>query len=666
MDTTMPTPDQPCTDPDQTRRDDAASPPAWWQAQHEQDLLRFITCGSVDDGKSTLMGRLLYETGAIYEDQLAALTAESQRFGTTGGALDFALLFDGLSAEREQGITIDVAYRYFATPRRKFIVADSPGHEQYTRNMITAASQAEAAVILVDARKGILTQTKRHTRLVALMGIRNVALAINKMDTVDYEEARYRQLAQTFAAFAESLGITKVTAIPVSALAGDNVATRSGKMAWYHGPTLLGWLETVPTGATDSSAQPLPATGAIVPVQWVARPHSDFRGYAGPLLAGTLTEGETLMVARTRLTADVRECFVAGKPTTDPVSAPQPVLLRLSKELDISRGDLLLSPRCLAPEGPVHVTDQIAATLIWLDGNESGLVGRQYAVKIGSQWGSATLTAIKARLNVDTGAEEATKTLSMNDIAEVTLSFSAPLALSAFATFPALGGFILVDRFTNATVAAGLVRHSLRRAENLHPHAHTIDRSARERLNGHRAHVVWLTGLSGAGKSTIADILERQLHAQGVRTYLLDGDNLRTGLNRDLGFTEADRVENIRRAAEIAKLMVDAGLVVIVALISPFRAERQMAREIIGSDRFLEVFVDAPLEICESRDPKGLYRKARAGLIPNMTGIQSPYEPPEAPDLRIDTSEMAPEAAAQTILTKLTSAISAHPETAAP
>ncbi|WP_430408211.1 adenylyl-sulfate kinase [Hydrogenophilus thiooxidans] len=652
--------------PAERQFDSVTTAPAWWHAQHEQDLLRFLTCGSVDDGKSTLMGRLLYETGAIYADQLAALTAESQRFGTTGGGLDFALLFDGLSAEREQGITIDVAYRYFATPRRKFIVADSPGHEQYTRNMVTAASQAEAAVILVDARKGILTQTKRHARLVALMGIRHVALAINKMDTVAYAEARYRELAQTFTAFAATLGLTEVTAIPVSALAGDNVATRSSKMAWYRGPTLLGWLETVPTAATHTPGRNLPATGAVVPVQWVARPHSDFRGYAGPLIAGRLSVGDRLLVARTRLTAEVCECYGAGKPIAGALAAPQPVLLRLSHELDISRGDLLLSPNWLAPEGPVQVTDQIAATLIWLDAKEAGLVGRQYAIKIGSQWGSAILTAIKGRRNVDTGAEEATKTLAMNDIAEVTLSFSAPLALTPFETFPALGGFILVDRFTNATVAAGLVRHSLRRAENLHPHAHTINRAARERLNGHRAQVVWLTGLSGAGKSTIADLLERQLYAQGVRTYLLDGDNLRTGLNRDLGFTDADRVENIRRAAEVAKLMTDAGLVVIVALISPFCAERQMAREIIGAERFLEVFIDAPLEVCESRDPKGLYRKARAGLIPNMTGIQSPYEPPQAPDLRIDTSQMAPDAAAQAILAKLIPTISAHSEQTPP
>ena len=604
--------------PPMYRRPKAATIHDWMTQQAQQDLLRFITCGSVDDGKSTLIGRLLWESQQVFDDQLTALQADSKRHGTQGQDIDFALLVDGLAAEREQGITIDVAYRFFATPRRKFIVADTPGHEQYTRNMVTGATTADVAVLLIDARQGVLTQTRRHAYLVSLVGIKQVILAVNKMDLLGYQQAVFDAIVADFHTLAQPLGFTGITPIPLSALKGDNITERSRHTPWYQGPTLMGCLETLPV------TQPV-HNKVVFPVQWVNRPNASFRGFSGTLAAGQLKVGDLIRVTASGQTATLSRMVTADGDW--PVAhAGDAVTLVLDREVDASRGDVL----ALA-EQPLEMTDQFEATLVWLH-DEPGHMGRAYEMKLANQWVSASLTSLKYRVNVNTQAHESCKQLTLNDIAVANLALSKPLVFAPYDDNRTLGGFILVDKFTHATVAAGMIRHNLRRAQNVHRQALSITRTDRERLNGHKGKVIWFTGLSGSGKSTIANALEKELHAQGKRTYILDGDNIRQGLNKDLGFTDADRVENIRRVAEVAKLMMDAGLIVMTAFISPFRAEREMARELIGKENFIEVFVDTPLDVCEQRDPKGLYKKARSGQLPNMTGINSPYEPPLHPD----------------------------------
>lgn len=593
--------------------------------QQNLDLLRFITCGSVDDGKSTLIGRLLWEAQQIFDDQVAALRADSQKHGTQGENIDFALLVDGLAAEREQGITIDVAYRFFSTDRRKFIVADTPGHEQYTRNMATGASTADVAVILIDARQGVLVQTRRHAFITSLMGIRHVVLAVNKMDLIDYDEARFESICEDFAAFADQLGFESVTAIPVSALEGDNVVKPSAKLSWFKGPTLIAYLETVQCHTVDSDR-------LVFPVQWVNRPNSNFRGFSGTVAEGAVAAGDKVRVTRSGQTATVAEIVTFdGKPAS--AQQDEAVTLVLDQEIDVSRGDVI----ALADK-PLQSTDQFEATIVWMAEDE-GYVGRSYEIKLLNQWANASLTTIKHRINVNTLAQEASKSLALNDIAACTLALSKPVAFDAFKESPALGAFILVDRFSRNTVAAGVISHSLRRAQNVHRQALSIARADREQLHGHKGKVIWFTGLSGSGKSTLANALEVKLHELGRHTYILDGDNIRQGLNKDLGFTDTDRVENIRRIAEVAKLMMDAGLIVMTAFISPFVREREMARELIGSENFVEVFVDTPLEVCEERDVKGLYKKARRGEIPNFSGVNSAYEAPENADIVVNTSD---------------------------
>ena len=605
------------------------------QQQQKQDLLRFITCGSVDDGKSTLIGRLLWESQQLFDDQLAALKAESKKYGTQGDDIDFALLVDGLAAEREQGITIDVAYRYFATSKRKFIVADTPGHEQYTRNMVTGASTADVAVLLVDARQGLLTQTRRHAYLVSLMGIRHVVLTVNKMDLVAFDAGAFKRIGEAFEQFAKPLGFESISAIPLSALRGDNITQRSARTPWYSGPTLMGYLETIP-------AQQLGSDKLVFPIQWVNRPDSSFRGFSGSVAQGSVRVGDEIRVTASGQTARVDEIV-----TLDGLLAcaetGQAVTLKLEREIDASRGDILS-----LSHSPLETTEQFEATLVWMD-EEAGLIGRSYSIKLATQWASASITSIKHKVDINTLVHEAGKKLTLNDISVCNIATSKPLVFDSYQQSKTLGGFILLDRFTHATVAAGMIRHSLRRAQNVHQQALTINRADRENLNGHKGKVIWFTGLSGSGKSTIANALEVKLHAQGKHTYLLDGDNIRRGLNKDLGFTDADRVENIRRIAEIAKLMIDAGVIVMTAFISPFRREREMARELIGIENFVEVFVDTPLQVCEQRDPKGLYKKARSGQLPNMTGINSPYEPPEAPSMTTNSTESIEQAVSRLI-----------------
>ena len=610
------------------------------KAHEHKSLLRFITCGSVDDGKSTLIGRLLHDSRRLFDDQLAALEADSRRHGTQGERIDYALLLDGLSAEREQGITIDVAYRFFDTDKRKFIVADCPGHAQYTRNMATGASTADVAVVLVDARKGLLPQTRRHSYIVSLLGIRHVVLAVNKMDLVGYGQGVFDAIAEGYRALAAQLGIASVQAIPLSALEGDNLLARSPAMPWYTGPALLEHLESVQVDSGEA------VTGLRLPVQWVNRPNLDFRGFAGTLAAGSARPGDAVVVLPSgrrsriaRVLGPDGELAVAGR--------GEAVTLMLEDEIDVSRGDVIA-----AAGDPPQVADQFAAHLLWM-GEEPLLPGRPYWLKIGTRTVGASVSEIKHRVDVDTQEHLAAKRLELNEVAQVNLALDEPVAFAPYADNHALGGFILIDRERDDTVAAGTLDFALRRAGNVHWHRMDVDKAARARIKGQQPKVLWFTGLSGAGKSTVANLVEKQLLARGFHTFLLDGDNVRHGLNRDLGFTDEDRVENIRRVAEVAKLMTDAGLIVLVSFISPFRAERRMARDRFEPGEFIEVYVDAPLAVAEARDPKGLYRKARAGQIPNFTGISSPYEAPEAPELRLDAGSQSPEALAAQVLQAL-------------
>ena len=614
---------------------------ATYLKQHEdKPLLRFITCGSVDDGKSTLIGRLLYDSKRLFDDQLAALSADSKRHGTRGGEIDYALLLDGLAAEREQGITIDVAYRYFDTERRKFIVADCPGHEQYTRNMATGASTADLAVVLVDARKGLLTQTRRHSYIVSLLGIRHVVLAVNKMDLVGYEQHVFDDIVAGYQMLAEQLGIEQVTFIPLSALNGDNLSTHSDAMPWYSGPSLLEHLETVELSTQDTSG------GLRLPVQYVSRPHQNFRGFAGTIAAGGTRVGDDVVVLPSGRRSRVAQVFV-GDQETSAAHAGQAVTLTLADEIDISRGDVIA-----AADDPPQVADQFAAHVLWMD-DAALLPGRPYWLKIGTRTVSATVSEIKHRIDVNTQEFLAAKRLELNEVAYVNLSLDEPIAFMPYADNRTLGGFILIDRHSNGTVAAGTLDFALRRAGNVHWQHLEVDKAARARIKGQPPRVLWFTGLSGAGKSTIANLVDKRLHALGYHTFLLDGDNVRHGLNRDFGFTDEDRVENIRRVAEVAKLMTDAGLIVLVSFISPFRAERQMARARFEDGEFIEIFVDVPLALAEERDVKGLYRKARAGQIPNFTGIDSPYEIPEHAEVHLDAGSQSPEKLAAVVLEKL-------------
>jgi bifunctional enzyme CysN/CysC len=611
------------------------------EGQRNKQTLRFITCGSVDDGKSTLIGRLLYESKAIFDDQLAALESESRQYGTQGERVDLALLVDGLQAEREQGITIDVAYRFFATDRRRFIVADTPGHEQYTRNMATGASTADLAVILVDARKGLLTQTRRHSRIAALMGIGHVVLAINKMDLVGYSQSAYEAIVAEYRQFAAGLQFLSIQPIPLSGLEGDNVLAPGRNMAWYAGPSLMNYLDT----ANFETGQRI---GAFrMPVQWVNRPNLDFRGFCGRIAEGSVCPGDSVRVLPSGVTTRVRS-VIAGFDEVQQAQVGDSVTLTLADEVDVSRGDLLVMA-----DDPPEVADQFEATLLWM--NPHAMVpGRPYLMKIGTREVTATVTAIKFQEDVNTGAHLAARQLEMNAIAVVNLSLSAPVVFEPYRVNRTLGGFILIDKLSFETVGAGMIDFALRRAANIHWQALELNKASRAQQKHQTPKCLWFTGLSGSGKSTIANLLEKRLHADGRHTYLLDGDNVRHGLTRDLGFTEADRVENIRRVAEVAKLMVDAGLIVLVSFISPFRAERQMARELFDPGEFVEVFVDTPIEECERRDVKGLYAKARRGELKNFTGIDSPYEAPDQPELRLLTTGKDADACAQEVLDRLT------------
>ncbi len=610
--------------------------------QHEKkSLLRFITCGSVDDGKSTLIGRLLYESKMVFEDQLAAIEADSAKWGTQGGDIDFALLVDGLTAEREQGITIDVAYRYFSTDRRKFIVADTPGHEQYTRNMITGASTADVAVILIDARKGVLTQTRRHSYLVSLIGIRKVALAINKMDLVDFSEATYRKIDDDYRAFAAQIGLADITTIPLSALKGDNITTPSERTPWYAGPTLMGFLET-----TEIDETRLQAGALRLPVQWVNRPNLDFRGFCGLIAGGSVHPGDRIRVQPSGRESRVAR-IVALEGDRAQAVAGESVTITLADEIDISRGDVIS-----AADAPAEVADQFECTLVWM-ADEPMLPGRPYLLKIGTSTVGATVTEPKYKVNVNTLEHVAAKKLELNEIGVCNIALDRQVAFDAYSVNRDTGGFILIDRLTNNTVGAGMLHFALRRAHNIHLQHVDVNKAVRSALKGQKPVVLWFTGLSGAGKSAIANLVELKLVAMGRHSYLLDGDNVRHGLNRDLGFTAEDRVENIRRVAEVARLMVDAGLIVLTAFISPFRSERALARSLLADGEFVEIHVDTPLAVAEARDVKGLYRKARRGELKNFTGIDSPYEAPEQPELRIDTVAMTAQEAADQVVEHL-------------
>ena len=614
---------------------------AYLAGHEKKSLLRFITCGSVDDGKSTLIGRLLYDSKMIFEDQLAALEADSKRVGTQGQEIDFALLVDGLAAEREQGITIDVAYRFFTTEKRKFIVADTPGHEQYTRNMVTGASTADLAVILIDARKGVLTQTRRHSFLAHLIGIKHIVLAVNKMDLVGYEKAVFDRITLAYRAFASEIGITNFTAIPISGFKGDNITALSDNMPWFTGPALIEHLENVEIGSAADEAKPF-----RLPVQWVNRPNLDFRGFSGQLASGKVKPGDAVRILPSGKTTTV-DRIVTLDGDLDEAVAGQSVTLTLADEVDCSRGDVIAAADA-APEA----ADQFEATLVWM-ADEAMIPGRAYWLKLATQSVSATVQAPKYEINVNTLDHLAAKTLDLNGIGVVELSTDKPITFEAYGDNRTLGGFILIDKLTNATVAAGMLHFSLRRAQNVHWQATDIDRDMRANLKNQRPALLWFTGLSGSGKSTIANLVEKKLHRMNRHSFLLDGDNVRHGLNRDLGFTEADRIENIRRVGEVAKLMSDAGLIVITAFISPFRAEREMVRGMLPEGEFIEVFIDTPLAEAERRDVKGLYKKARAGQLKNFTGIDSPYEAPESPEIRIDTTAVTPEEAADLIIDRL-------------
>jgi bifunctional enzyme CysN/CysC len=609
----------------------------------ETGLLRFITCGSVDDGKSTLIGRLLYESQMLFDDQLTALEQDSRRYGTQGDSLDFALLVDGLASEREQGITIDVAYRFFNTATRKFIVADTPGHEQYTRNMVTGASTADLAVILVDARKGILTQTRRHSYLVSLLGIRRVVLAVNKMDLVGYSQQSFAQIEAAYREFAAQIGLTDITALPLSALRGDNIIVPSPSIGWYRGPTLLEHLQSVPLDSTNDDG------GFRMPVQWVNRPNQDFRGFSGLIVGGRVRPGDAVRVLPSGLVGSVARIVTADGELPQAI-AGQSVTLVLDREIDVSRGDLIAGA-----EDSASVADQIEATLIWMS-EQPLLPGRPYLLKSSTRTVTATVAPLKYKINVNTTEQLAARQLELNEIGRVNLNLDRPLAFDPYDRNRDTGGFILIDRITHDTVGAGLIHFALRRAANIHWQAMDVNQRNRSLQKNQKACVLWFTGISGAGKSTIANLVEKKLFGMGRHTYLLDGDNVRHGLNRDLGFTDADRVENIRRVSEVARLMSDAGLIVLVSFISPFRAERQLARSLLKQGEFFEIFVDLPLSEAEKRDPKGLYRKARAGEIKNFTGIDSPYERPDHPELRLDTVELEPEQASEAVIAYLRSA----------
>ena len=605
------------------------------------DTLRFITCGSVDDGKSTLIGRLLYETKKVFADQLHSLAGDSKAFGTQGQNLDFALLVDGLQAEREQGITIDVAYRYFSTDRRRFIVADTPGHEQYTRNMATAASTADVAILLVDAQKGLQPQTLRHSRIARLMGIRSVALAINKMDLVDWSAEQFEAIASAYRLFATSIGIEHVQAIPVSALDGDNiVASGSERAPWYKGVSIMEWLEAVPPRRAKKHES------FAMPVQWVNRPDANFRGFAGRISSGNIRPGDRVRISPSGHESAIAR-IVGGDNDVPEAAMGQSVTLVLTDEIDISRGDVIA-----ATQDPVAQSSQFEAQLIWMNAHQL-LPGRSYYIQIHRKFAAVQITNIKHRIDIQSGVNLAAKTLEMNDIGVVTLALDRAVPFAPYEQDETLGAFILIDRLTNETLGAGMILHALRRAENIHTQALTVTKEARAAIKVQRPRCLWLTGLSGSGKSTIANLLEQRLLAAGKHTYLLDGDNVRHGFNKDLGFTEADRVENIRRVAEVAKLMVDAGLIVLVSFISPFEDDRALARRLFAEGEFLEIFIDAPLAICEERDVKGLYAKARRGEIKNFTGIDSAYEAPANPEIRLRTDRLAPDEAVQTIVDHL-------------
>ncbi|MCH8533137.1 MAG: sulfate adenylyltransferase subunit CysN [Saccharospirillum sp.] len=610
--------------------------------QHEnKGLLRFITCGSVDDGKSTLIGRLLFDSKMLFEDQLTAMEADSKKYGTQGEGIDFALLVDGLAAEREQGITIDVAYRFFSTEKRKFIVADTPGHEQYTRNMVTGASTADAAILMVDARKGILTQTRRHSFLMSLIGIRKVIVAINKMDLMDYSEAVYNAIRDEYRAFAKQLNLEDVTFIPMSALRGDNITHHSENTPWYHGTTLMGYLETVEVDDERLQRNPFRLS-----VQWVNRPNLDFRGFSGTLASGIVRPGDEIRVQPSGKTSKIASIYTYDG-ELDQAVAGQSVTLTLTDEIDISRGDVISTI-----DAPAQTAEQFETTIVWMH-DDPLLPGRPYLFKLGTRTVTATVTDIKYQINVNTLEHTAAKKLELNSIGICNISLDRPIAFDPYTENQDTGGFILIDRMSNNTVGAGMIHFSLRRSQNIHMQHVDINKSARAQQKGQKPAVLWLTGLSGAGKSTIANLVETRLHALGHHTYLLDGDNVRHGLNRDLGFTDADRVENIRRVGEVARLMVDAGLIVLTAFISPFRSERALARSMVEDGEFIEVFVNTPLDVAEDRDPKGLYKKARRGELKNFTGIDSAYERPETSEIVLDTTRLTPEDAAEQIIDTL-------------
>jgi len=606
------------------RKEMQARVDAYVDTQSQLDLLRFITCGSVDDGKSTLIGRMLYEAQIIFEDQVTSLKSDSKKVGTQGADIDFALLVDGLAAEREQGITIDVAYRFFNTDRRKFIVADTPGHEQYTHNMVTGASTADVAIILIDASQGVLTQTRRHSFIASLLGIEHVVLAVNKMDLVDFSEDEFNAICDEYQALRKHLVFKTVTPIPLSALKGDNVIERSGQMDWYQGPTLLGFLETV------DIRERLNQHAFRFPVQWVNRPHADFRGFSGTVVAGSIKPGDAIRALPSGQIASIDRIILSTNNLNQAIT-DQSVTLTLDREIDLSRGDLIV-----AADAPCEVSNQFEAELVWMD-KEPGYIGRRYILQLGTNNANASLSEIKFKYDVNSFEKLQGRELSFNEIANVQINLDAEIPFEAYVDCPGLGAFVLIDRYSNATVAAGMIRFALRRSSNVHKQLLSVDRAAREKLSGHRGRVAWLTGISGSGKSTIASAAEKILNEKGYRTYILDGDNIRHGLSKDLGFTVADRVENIRRIAEVSKLMVDAGVIVLTAFISPFRDERDMAKSLFEPNDFLEVFIDTPLAVAEERDPKGLYKKARSGELPNFTGIDSEYQPPINPSLILKT-----------------------------